>query len=283
MKPEPFEIVPGLSYEEYEKRPGTNGSLLAAVIKKSMRSVRAIIDGKGKAASEAMDFGTAFHALALEGRREFVEQPETYPAKDGPKPWNNNANFCKEWNEKQDKTILTGEEIEQLIGMTDAVKSEKILAPYLSGQSELSIFATQNGYPLKIRIDHLPDDESGPVIDFKKARSAKPDEFVKSAYDLLYHVKAAFYLDVLKLIGKPRKSFWFVAVEQTYPHDTSIIRMCDRPGDLFIPAGRTLYRDAFKELVKAQNGNLWPSYGQHEAEVAAPDWMKNQLDNLSNQ
>lgn len=277
MRVEPaFKIVPGLPYEEYAKHPGVRASLLSDVHHESLRTVKAKIDGKISQESDALDFGEAFHSLLLENKREFVEQPATYPGKDGDKPWTYNANFCKEWRAEQTKTVLTRKEIESLVGMVESVKESEVF-PHLSGQKELSIFATKDEQPLSIRIDLIPDLDNGPVIDFKKARSADPEEFVKQAWRLGYHMKAAFYLDVLKLAGIVRNEFWFVAVEQEYPFNLSIVKMFDTPCS-FISAGRRQYRAAFKKLMNAQKSGHWPSYGTCHAEDHATAWMAKELE-----
>jgi hypothetical protein len=279
----PFEIIPGLSFEEYGKRPGINGSLLVDVWKEPLATVRAMLDGKREKSSEALDFGTAFHSLILEGKREFIEQPATYPgAKGEEKPWTYQANFCKEWKATQTQTVLTRQEIADLDGMANAVcaydQGGIRLNDYLKGQAELSIFAEQKGTPVKIRVDLLPDDPDMPVIDFKKSRSADPVKFTRQAFDLGYHLKAAFYLDVLRLIGKPRKAFWFVSVEQEYPHNIAIVKMEDAATGFFIPAGRRLYRAAMLKLLAALENGRWPTYGDSSAEDNAPQWMAQQLE-----
>lgn len=282
MVADSFEIIKGMSYEEYAARPGVRASLLGDVHSESLRTVKAKIDGLVDDDSKAKDFGTAFHALLLEGKKEFVEQPSNYPVDPEAvecivKPWNNNSNFCKDWRDKQTKTILTAKEIENLVGMVEAVKEEEDLKPWLSGETEVSMFATQRGIPLKIRLDIFNEDPDAPIIDPKKTRDASLPEFTKQAWKLFYMGKAAFYLDVARLCGFPKKAVWFVGVEEFYPFNTSILKMNDGPVT-FLSAGRRLYKAAFQKLINAKTSNNWPSYGSDTPENHLTKWMQDEIE-----
>jgi hypothetical protein len=274
-----MEVIRQLPFEEYVKRPGVNGSLLKTVDRYSLAHAKAQLDGLDEYESDALDFGTSFHALLLEGRVDYALIPDTYENDKGEvKPWSWNANVCKKWEADQGgRTPLTKKEVETLEKMVAAVHDNPQVRPFLNGDTELSVFAEREGLPVKARIDLLPSDPQGPVIDFKKARSSEPGQFLKSSLDLRYHMSAAWNLDVLRWTGDERKEFWLVAVEDRPPYAVSVLKFLDVPMS-FIRVGRSKCRTAFKHLQNAYATNRWPDYGTHVAEDHAKPWMLPELE-----
>lgn len=271
-------LVRGLPFEEYKARPGVNGSLLKLVDEFSLKRVKAEIDGTVTKESDAMDFGTCFHSLLLEGRVDYTIHPETYPTKEGDKKWIWSANFCKDWAKEQgSKIILSKPEALTLEAMVSAVSEEPELREYLNGDRELSVFGERDGIPVKCRLDLLPKADGAPVIDFKKVRSAEPAAFLRKAIELRYPMQAAWGLDVLRLAGIKRTAFWLVAVEDKAPFDVCILKLNDR-GCSFLRAGRIKCRQAFQKLKNAHAENHWPSYGSHDAEDHAKPWQMLELE-----
>lgn len=282
----------GLSYEEYCALPGVNSSLLKEIDKSTLAHAKAVLDGTRIRTSDALDFGHSFHELLLRDREEFVVHPETYAApkehtkvKKGeipegfPLPWIWTANICKEWAKPHaGKIIHTAEEAANIRAMTQAVRANAELSPYLTGDTEVCITGERKGAPLKCLIDLLPTD--GPVIDFKKCRSASPRMFVGDALKLGYHLQAAFYLDLLAQTGDRRSSFWFVAVEDSAPYAVTVVKFSDTPLSL-LRVGRAHYRAAFDKLMNAQQTGEWPAYASCDAEDYAPNWMKEELERVA--
>jgi len=289
-----IEIIRNLPYKDYAARIDfINNSLLRVVKAKSLRHVKAMIDGRIEQESDALDLGKAFHSLLLENKHEYIIRPGTYPApknheqvKKGtikvgdPIEWNGRAGYCKKWEAEQLFTVLSQDEVDGLVGMTAAVRAEKLVVPYLRGQTELAMFVEKDGRKLKCRVDLLPDDPDGPVIDFKKTRHADPVKFVRSVFDYGYFQQAALTLDILKLAGIPRKEFWFVAVQDTVPFDIFVCRMVDEPIS-FISLGRKDYREAYVKLMKAVQSNEWPSYGVSTAEEHISTWMMSAIESTA--
>jgi hypothetical protein len=272
-----MEIVPNLPYDEYAKCPGVNASLLKLVHRKSLLHARAYLDGEFAEESAELDFGHCFHSLALEGREDFVTKPATYTnEKEEVKPWNANANVCKAWIEAQgDKVVLNNDSAVAVKTMAQVVREQ--LGGALKGRIELSLFAEMKGVPVKCRVDLLPDDESEGIIDLKSCQSAEPSKFMRSSYDLGYHIQAAFSLDIANLLGLNRKSFSLLAVESAPPHAPCRLTFNDEPLSL-LRLGRIHYRAAFLKLVNAQNSGNWEGYGDHPAEEYCPPWMLKELE-----
>lgn len=260
-----------MSFEDYCKAPGINGSMIAAVDMHNLEVAKAQLDGKREVTSDALDFGKAFHALITEGKREYAVQPDTYKSDEGEKPWNNNAKVCKAWYAEQvGREVLTKKEESSLNGMSEKIRSHKVLSGMLEGaESELSIFVEKDGIAFKARIDTLP--KKGPVIDWKSTRDAKPEKFIRSSLDLRYHLRAAFYLDVLAWAGDRRESLWFAGIEKEAPYTLGIAKFNDQP-ESFLRVGRIKSRAIIRQIINAQQTGIWSDYGTYEAEEYAPSW-----------
>jgi len=278
-------IEKSLPYDEYAKRPGVNGSLLKIVDSKSLKHAKAYIDGIGDEESDALETGTSFHALLLEGRSDYVIHPATYPhrgdksrgiAPGDPAPWNSTAAHCKEWIAEQGgKSIYSKAEADDIEAMVESAKSA--LGISFEGERELSIFAERDGLPVKARLDFLPSDPSAPIIDFKSCLDANPQKFLKQAIDKGYHLSCAWHMDVARLAGIERKEFWLVGIEKKAPFVTCILKFKDVPLS-FLRVGRRRARAAFQKLKIAHENNEWPGYGNQFAEDHAMPWMMPELE-----
>ena len=119
-----------------------------------------------KERSEEMDFGSALHALVLEGedayqRRDRI-RPEFYPDKKTGelKPWHGGAQFCKDWaevNEGPSTIVLTEDADRRVRHMADLILNHPELgAPMRGGLSEVAIFWTGiDGSKLRAKFDKL--------------------------------------------------------------------------------------------------------------------------------
>lgn len=273
------DIVYDLPFEDYAKEPGISASVLKVIDKSSLAHAKLQIDGKGKE-SDALDFGKAFHAMLLEDKQEFVVHPLVYPSEVKKevieKPWNWTANYCKDWAAHQDKDILSHQESDDLMAMIQEIKANETLSELFKGaRNEVSVFVEKNGIKFKARIDTLP--LVGPILDFKSTTNAKPEKFVRFAYDNGYFLQAAFYIDVLKLADDDRNEFWFTAIEKTAPYAHSIVKM---RSDVisFMEMGRIRYKRALTQLLDAKDSGKWPSYAPVDAEIVASPWMIKELE-----
>lgn len=274
MVTQPIGIVTGMSYEDYAAAPGVSATALKIAYMHSMAHVRAYMDGTFEKRSTALDFGKAFHSLALEGKEEFNRRPDTYTSSKGEeKPWNANSNTCKEWLEQNNKYVVTGETEAALRNMTKAVR------PYLypNFDAEISIFSQLEGLPVKCRLDVLSKSETDPVIDLKTCADANPEKFMREALRLGYHLQAAWALDVLRLVGIKRQEFQFVAVESKPPHGVCVLRFLDQDVSL-LRVGRVRYKEQLRKIKQSIETGKWPSYGTVWAEEFAPAWMKRELE-----
>lgn len=273
-----------IPFDVYADHEGTNASELILLDKTSLAHVKHKRDGGKEKESGCRDFGRAFHSMLLEDKQDFVIHPIVYPAtpkkKGDPvemKDWNWNATYCKEWAAGQEREILSHAESDALVAMVKSVRENEELADAIKGaRNEVSIFAEKNGWKYKGRIDTLTV-PGGPIIDFKSTTNAKPEKFVRQAYDNGYFLQSAFYLDLCAMCDDRRDEFWFVAIEKTAPYAHSIVKLKDGPVS-FIGMGRAKYLCALSALKQAVKDNEWPSYRSIEAELVASPWMAKEME-----
>lgn len=121
--------------------------------------------GKRKPSDE-MEFGSALHALVLEGEDAYAARcrirPETYPdAKTGElKPWHGGAGFCKDWTEVNSGPgiiILTEDADRRVRHMAELILNHPELGePMRGGLSEVAVLWTGiDGTKLRAKFDKL--------------------------------------------------------------------------------------------------------------------------------
>lgn len=122
---------------------------------------------KPKTPSPEMVFGSALHALLLEGEaaytKGFVIRPDTYEdEKTGEvKPWHGGAKVCKAWLEANDRpniSIIDADTDRRVRHMDALIRRHPELGePMQAGMSEVSILYTDptTGAKLRCRIDKL--------------------------------------------------------------------------------------------------------------------------------
>lgn len=119
-----------------------------------------------KARTDELQFGSALHALVLEGEEAYARKvrirPDFYPDKKTGemKPWHGAATFCKDWAEINDVPgviVLTEDADRRCRHMAALILNHPELgAPMRGGLSEVTVFWTSaDGIRLRARFDKL--------------------------------------------------------------------------------------------------------------------------------
>lgn len=276
-----MEGIQEISFEDYRKAPGINGSMLDVIHQESPRHLKAMIDGvRPYSESKCLDFGKIFHSWVLEpetAMSQFYFRPDVYEdEKTGEvKPWNSNSKVCKQWIlEHSDRAIVKREDIEHIKGMSESLQANAVFMEYMQdSKSEQSLFAVNaEGDQLKARLDRLKLSGNS-LLDLKSAQSSKPEEFEKSVWDNLYFKKAAFYLDICNLLGLKKDVFIFAAVEKKPPYVCSMLRLSSQ----VIKAGRALYKHDLAILRDCMKTGNWPGYTKGVQTIELPSYAMKQL------
>ena len=239
----------------------------------------------------AMQWGTAVHWLVLEpdAPSPVAVTPETYTIpedakakKDGPKPgetvpWNPLAGPCKDWAALQraaGKIIMRPDESVRLHEVALAVNEHPEAGPMLRAaqiREATIVWEHPLQVPCKARLDAIGyHGLHSFIVDLKTTTDASPAGFARKAWDLGYHLQAAWYVDALAASrGCDHPGFYFIAVEK----DSGLVSV-HQATDAFIAAGREAYRRAMDQFAEAWHSGIWPGYDENIHPLDVPAWAR---------
>lgn len=218
----------------------------------------------------AMRLGSMLHHVILEpGSVDWVVKPEgmNFATKDG-----------KAWRDAQTKPIISQDEANMIGGMRDSVyrhPGAKRLLEAAQGKTEICLFADDdNGVLRKGRLDALPEG-SNAIVDLKTTAVADAVGGMESSMaKFRYHVQAAYYLDLCRLLEIPREKFILICVEKEPPYAVAVYSI----DDLAIEAGRLEYRRDLHLLRHCMAEDHWPGYPEEILSLGLPPWFKAQVE-----
>lgn len=235
----------------------------------------------------ALAFGSACHALILEGNEAYLNQIAVVP-QDAP---DKRTKAGKEWWEKFDaraggKELVKWDDDQRMRAMREAVKANSLACRVLYENrvhTELT-FRTgvlpQFGFAVQCRADLFGIDEQGAYIaDVKTIDSLSADlgEFKWQLGDYGYYRQCAFYrLVANSLLGDKEKvrRFVFVVVEKQPPHQVAVCVVDDDSVDL---GGREVLRDLYRLSECYKSGN-WRGIDPVEHVIGLPAWKRKQVE-----
>ena len=222
----------------------------------------------------AMRIGTAVHCATLEPE-EFRNRYDYLP--EGTDLRTKAGKELRDALTASGKIILSPDDMRQVIDMASAFTADPRYAPTFAIPHgvERSIYATINGVLCKARPDFITNDCTL-VVDVKTCRDASPEEFGRQAWNLGYHIQAAFYRRVIQAATGTTPKFCFACVESEYPHLTAwytapdyLLEYADGVIDLAL--------DRFAECMCT---NTWPGYpGTGDDELQIPGWAQRIIEN----
>ncbi|MBE8596813.1 PD-(D/E)XK nuclease-like domain-containing protein [Xenorhabdus sp. BG5] len=167
--------------------------------------------------NKSSHLGTAIHAALLEPdkfERDFILKPDIKTRA--------SAEYKALLQHAEAEKILVNGEVETVTQMVKSARMNGDFMDYLNdrGHSEVSMFATcpETELNLKCRFDRLSESAPYP-LDIKSCRDATERKFSQQFGKLHYHVQAAFYLYVLKLVtGRELNQFCFFALQNNPPY-----------------------------------------------------------------
>lgn len=170
--------------------------------------------------SPALDVGTALHEALLE--------PDKYDIE--------NYNLTKLNKEK--------------LGVMN--NNGKVMFDYILKDTlnEVSFFHQDNEFIRKVRVDAY-DQNEGIIYDVKSSRYNNKRKFINDAYELGYHIQAAFYIDTLRLCGFNVEAFAFLVVPSESPCEPFAVQITDD----FIEDGRGQYSELIQEVLEYKQAN----------------------------
>lgn len=230
------------------------------------------------APSKAFDVGHAAHDAVLGKGPEIVRVDHDL--------WNTAAAKAEVAAVRDRGAVpLKPAEYQQVQDMAAALRAHpfagKLFAPG-SGTPEASLFARDEptGVMLRGRLDWLPRGNPKRLIvpDYKTAKSAEPDEFMKSAANYGYHQQGAWYADLITALGLAEHVvFVFVVQEKTAPYVVSVVQL----DFAALSLGRALNRRAIDTYAECTRTGHWPGYVEDVAIGSLPYWYEKKFEDLT--
>lgn len=282
-------IVHGLSFGDYCGADGWAGRMSASAVSHglvSMLELRAFLDGDlAGGDSPAMAFGRAYHCRLLEPERfdsdyavwpDFASDPANIDTK-GKQSTSAATVWVKTrmkiWEaEHCGQERLSCADADAIDAMNRVVRAHPVVKLLRAkGGAEVSIRGELCGLPCKARLDRLQDDNSL-IIDLKKTRSLATHSLERAILEYDYHVKAAFYRDLLHAITGRWASWLWLFQQDKPPYD---VRPWQPPDD-DLECGRSEYRGVLSRYKHCLKTGVWPGMAQEIEHYGLPEWRRRQ-------
>jgi len=165
--------------------------------------------------SQSMILGSAFHCLLLEPEK-FNERYAVAPDVDK-RTKEGKFQFEQFALSAEGREVITQGDYQTIQYMAAAARIDDVIL--MDIQAEIEVSGEINGVPFRGFVDGLHDKY---IVDVKTTRSAHPDDFMRDAANLKYHLQAAIYLE---LTG--RKDYFILAVENNQPFNVQLYQMTE--------------------------------------------------------
>lgn len=221
--------------------------------------------------TDAMVFGTLFHTTILEPEKletEFAIEPKVNKRTNEGK-----AILEQFYNENQDKTIVSQEQMQLAQILKQNIMAHPIANKLLSGngENEQSMFWVdkETGVLCKIRPDRI---KNNIIIDLKTTTCAKPGVFDKKAFEYGYHKQAYLYKEGYEqVLGKKPDGFVFIAIEKEPPFAVCVFEASEE----FTKIGELEAKANLKTYKQCVETNTWNGYENIIHSLEVPAWIKN--------
>jgi hypothetical protein len=236
----------------------------------------------GPRKSDAFDFGSAAHALLLEGTDVYHYLTAIWRGGNKTKARNEWEMF-KRANEG--KLILTPEEDVAVFDMQAAVLNHEAAATLLyspGAEMEVSWRTKPDTLPLPLQcrtdvfnpLGCALTDGRPYIVDFKTTASLNEGEFhnfSKAFVNFGYHRQAGFYTPLLRDFGLDVCDFFFVAVEVNEPFGIDVYHLTQSA----LLAGVAETVDDLQKLAECYATGCWPNRPGGVVEIDIPQWYLN--------
>lgn len=294
-------IAANYSSEKYHAENGERGTAQYIMSRSALMELRRCphrwIKGFATEDTDATEWGSLLDTLLLtpsQFETRYAVRPDTYTsAKDGVKPWNNNATVCKEWNESveaEGKKPLKKADLAEVQAALKSAKDDEIISSVLA-DCACQVYVVGDYYDeatgltigCKGLLDIVPGKDSAwrkSIWDLKSARNAAPGPWPRVVFERSYHVQAALSLDLYNAAcpDEDRTDFCHAIIENVKPWEPGKRLISED----FLTLGRAQYRAALERYAKCLKSGEWPGYEAESRDVingmtiSQPEsWMAN--------
>jgi len=262
-----------------------------SMLKEFARCPARWIDGYQPPETQAKDWGNLLDTLLLTPKlfsKRYAIQPAEYKSEKGEvRPWNNNANVCKEWREDQiGKEIISAKEYGSAKTAVERLGSDEIIHSFLEDSDSQVLVEGQwkdekTGLVIPVRclMDLVPrlDTEFAKCLgDLKSTRTAALMPFQRFCFEIGYHVQAAFDTDLYVAATGEDRVTWCFIIQESYPPWQTGKRMLSQD---FLDLGRADYKQWLSNYCWCLKNSHWPDYDETDEAIqgwslVAPEpWM----------
>ena len=212
--------------------------------------------------SPNLKFGTAAHALIVEGQEAFDKEVRVLTGS----PYTKAYKEEKAEYEEQGFIVLKEDDVNLIQSMKDSMVYEGNAYLNAKGKvAEASIYWYEDDVLCKCRPDMLcpplkepNSDNKIVIIDYKTTISCEPFAFNKSVKKYGYDMQAAWYRRGLLMAGYDVEDFVFIAQEKVHPYASKVFRITKEQMDF----GWTMmesYLNDYKEYQKGKPLSIYNS------------------------
>ena len=212
--------------------------------------------------SPNLKFGTAAHALIVEGQEAFDKEVRVLTGS----PYTKAYKEEKAEYEEQGFIVLKEDDVNLIQSMKDSMVYEGNAYLNAKGKvAEASIYWYEEDVLCKCRPDMLcpplkepNSDNKIVIIDYKTTISCEPFSFNKSVKKYGYDMQAAWYRRGLLMAGYDVEDFVFIAQEKVHPYASKVFRITKEQMDF----GWTMmesYLSDYKEYQKGKPLSIYNS------------------------
>jgi exodeoxyribonuclease VIII len=204
--------------------------------------------------SPALKFGTASHALIVEGQEAFDKEVRVLTGS----PYTKAYKEEKAEYEEQGFIVLKESEVEIIQSMKENMVYEGNAYLDAKGKiAEASIYWYEDDILCKCRPDMICPPLNEPnsdnkivVVDYKTTISCEPFAFNKSVKKYGYDMQAAWYRRGIQMAGYDIDSFVFIAQEKVHPYASKVFRITEEQMNF----GWTMMENYLQEYKEYQKG-----------------------------
>jgi len=204
--------------------------------------------------SPNLKFGTASHALLVEGQEVFDKEVKVITGS----PYTKAYKEEKADYEEQGFIVLKESEAEIIHAMKDSMVYEGNAYLNAKGKiAEASIYWYEDDVLCKCRPDLICPPLNEPnsdnkivIVDYKTTVSCEPFAFNKSVKKYGYDMQAAWYRRGLLMAGYDVEDFMFIAQEKVHPYASKVFRITKEQIDF----GWTMMENYLEEYKEYQKG-----------------------------
>jgi len=204
--------------------------------------------------SPNLKFGTASHALIVEGQEAFDKEVRVLTGS----PYTKAYKEEKAEYEEQGFIVLKESEVETIQSMKENMVYEGNAYLDAKGKiAEASIYWYEDDILCKCRPDMICPPLNEPnsdnkivVVDYKTTISCEPFAFNKSVKKYGYDMQAAWYRRGIQMAGYDIDSFVFIAQEKVHPYASKVFRITEEQMNF----GWTMMENYLEEYKEYQKG-----------------------------